>query len=572
MRAAVYARFSTDLQNERSTEDQIDLCRAYAEREGFEVVATYADKARSGASLIGRDQIMQMLADAQAGKFDAIIVEALDRLSRDMEDLAGIHKRMSFLGIQLLAVHEGAANTLMVGLRGLVGQLMREDNVHKIKRGMTGLVKQGLSAGGRAYGYRPDPTQKGKLLIVEEEAEVVRRIYAEYAEGKSPRAICHDLNRDGIRPPRGERWNASALNGNADRVNGILRNPIYAGTLIWNRVRMVKDPATGRRVSRPNPESEWQRASHPDLCIVPPSLWEAVQGRKGETRKAHPSHHRRPKRMLSGLLKCGCCGAGMASYGADKMGRTRVRCSAATESGTCPDPKSFRLDTIEQLVVDTLHKTLAKPERLQQFVDAYVEERQRLARETAARRSGIERRLAYLAREIDRLIDGYAKDLFNDDDVRSRLPGLKAERSQLEAELSAQPPVPDAPSLHPTAVARYRQLIARMAEAVAQDPIMGETLRDLVTRVTVHRDPTSEKGVRVQIEGRLNALLHLSLDQGKVAVGGRLGGKVVAEDRSGQSTQPVGGSKSRLGGKVVAEARSGQSPQPVIPFTLAAAA
>lgn len=158
MRAAIYARFSTDLQNERSTEDQIDLCRAYAEREGFEVVATYADKARSGASLIGRDQIMQMLADAQAGKFDAIIVEALDRLSRDMEDLAGIHKRMSFLGIQLLAVHEGAANTLMVGLRGLVGQLMREDNVHKIRRGMTGLVKQGLSAGGRAYGYRPDPT------------------------------------------------------------------------------------------------------------------------------------------------------------------------------------------------------------------------------------------------------------------------------------------------------------------------------------------------------------------------------------------------------------------------------
>lgn len=252
--------------------------------------------------------------------------------------------------------------------------------------------------------------------------------------------------------------------------------------------------------------------------------------------------------MLSGLLKCGCCGAGMASYGADKYGRTRVRCSAATESGTCPDPKSFRLDTIEQLVVDTLHTTLAKPEHLQQFVDVYVEERQRLAREATAQRSSIERRLARVVGEIDRVIDGYAKGLLNDDDLRSRLPDLKTKRAQLEADLAHQPEVPDAPTLHPTAVTHYRQLIARLSDAVTQDPVLGETLHDLVTRVTVHRDPTSGKGVRVQIEGRLNALLQLTFDRGKVAVGGKLGGKVVAEDRSDQY------------------------PQPPIPFVLAAAA
>lgn len=569
LRAAIYARFSTDLQNEKSTEDQIDLCRTYAEREGYEVVATYADKARSGASLIGRDDVMRMLADANERKFDVIIVEALDRLSRDMEDLAGIHKRMSFLGIRLVAVHEGQANTLMVGLRGLVGQLMREDNVHKIRRGMTGLVKSGLSAGGKAYGYKPDPMQKGKLQIVPEEAEVVLRIYREYAEGKSPRAICYDLNKDGIRPPRSTRWNASALNGNPERLNGILRNPIYGGTLIWNRVHMVKDPDTGRRISRPNPPEEWQRADHPELRIVPQELFDAVQNRKEATKKIKPTHQQRPKRLLSGLLKCGCCGAGMSSYGGDRYGRPRVRCSAASESGTCPDPKSFYLDTVEQLVVDTLHKTLAKPERLEQFIDDYIEERRRLAKEIIGRRTSIERRLSYLNGEIDRLIDGYAKAIFNDDDVRSRLPGLKEERKRLEDELSQQPTVPDAPTLHPTAVAHYKKIISNLSQAVAAgavstDPALGEAIRDLVTKVTVYRDATTEKGVRIQIDGTLNALLSLTIQKDGVRVGGSkqvLGVWVVAEDRSGQAPQHF--------------LRPDLNPRPgqmTIPFTLAAAA
>ena len=85
--------------------------------------------------------------------FNFVIVEALDRLSRDMEDLAGIHKRLSFLGIEIRAVHEGVVNTVLVGLRGLVGQLYREDNAHKIRRGQAGRVGQGLNAGGLTYGY-----------------------------------------------------------------------------------------------------------------------------------------------------------------------------------------------------------------------------------------------------------------------------------------------------------------------------------------------------------------------------------------------------------------------------------
>ncbi len=195
-RGTLYARFSTDLHNERSIDDQISLCRDFARREGLDIVATFEDRARSGASVFGRIGLLELLDQARGQQFDVLIVEALDRLSRAKEDLAGIHKRLSFLGIEIRAVHEGTANTILVGLRGLVGQLYREDNVHKIRRGMSGRVKQGLSGGGLCYGYASVPGSKGERIIVESEAAIVQRIFEKYVEGRTPRKIAHDLNRE----------------------------------------------------------------------------------------------------------------------------------------------------------------------------------------------------------------------------------------------------------------------------------------------------------------------------------------------------------------------------------------
>lgn len=216
-RAAIYARFSTDLQNERSIEDQLSLCRSYADREGLSIVGSYDDRARSGSSLMGRNGLLQLLDDAREKSFDIVIVEALDRLSRDMEDLAGIHKRLSFLGIEIRAVHEGVVNTVLVGLRGLVGQLYREDNAHKVRRGLAGRIKQGLAGGGLTYGYAAIAGRRGERVIIEAEGQIIRRIFQEYVEGRTPREIAHDLNKDGVSPPRGRAWNASTINGNLER-------------------------------------------------------------------------------------------------------------------------------------------------------------------------------------------------------------------------------------------------------------------------------------------------------------------------------------------------------------------
>src|SRR5262249_45673102 len=161
------------------------------------------------------------------------------------------------------------------------------------------------------------------------------------------RQIAGDLNRDNIAPPRGNRWNASTINGNNQRGTGIIRNELYAGRLVWNKVRMVKDPDTGKRVSRPNPPAEWQTVAVPDLAIVPAELFEAAQDRKAKNKGVHMNRQRSPKRLLSGLLRCAACGGGMSTKGSDKTGRVRIRCSTATESGTCPDPQTFYIDDIE---------------------------------------------------------------------------------------------------------------------------------------------------------------------------------------------------------------------------------
>jgi site-specific DNA recombinase len=472
----------------------------------------YEDKACSGASIKGRDGLIQLLERARDGTFNFVVVEALDRLSRDMEDLAGIHKRLSFLGIEIRAVHEGVVNTVLVGLRGLVGQLYREDNAHKIRRGQAGRVGKGLNAGGLTYGYASVPGDPGKRVIVEGEAETVCRIFREYVAGRTPRDIAYDLNRDHVPPPRGRAWNASTINGNRQRGTGLLQNELYAGRLVWNKVRMLKDPDTGKRISRPNPKSEWQETDTPELAIIPPELFEAAQKRKEARSVTHPNQQRRPRHILSGLLRCGTCGAGMSTNGKDKSGRIRIRCSAATESGTCPDPKTFYLDTVEKAVLNGLTAEMRHPDVIAEFVRTYHEERKRLSAEEDATRSRLERQVVELTGDIDRLVDAIAKGHGDPAVLGPRSTALYEEKKRIRAELDAAPPPTEVIALHPAVLARYEEQLTSLQEALARgaragDSECAEAMRDLVDTVTVFRDTAKSGGVEVEIVGRLTALL-----------------------------------------------------------------
>ena len=510
--AAIYARFSTDLQSERSIEDQITLCRKHAAEHNLTVVATYEDRARSGASVFGREGLVQLMDAARDSAFDVVVIEALDRLSRDMEDLAGIHKRLSFLNIEIRAVHDGVANTVLVGLRGLVGQLYREDNAHKIRRGQAGRVGQGLNAGGLTYGYAAVPGEPGKRQVVEDEAEIIRWIFNEYVDGRTPRDIARDLNRDNVPSPRGTKWNASTINGNMQRGTGILQNELYDGRLVWNKVRMVKNPDTGHRVSRPNPKEEWQSVEVPEQAIVNRVLFEQAQARKRNRSLDHPHHHRRPRHMLSGLLRCGVCGSGMSTNGKDKSGRIRIRCSAATESGSCPDPKTFYLETVETAVLSGLRTEMKSPKVLAEYVKTYHKERKRLSAEADANQTRLERRADQLKREIDRLVDHLAKGIGDPYVIGPRSTELYHEREAILAELKKTPLALEVLSLHPTILKRYEEQLENLQKTLAEgirsgDQECAEAIRELVETVTVYRDPSEPGAIEIEIAGRLNAIL-----------------------------------------------------------------
>jgi DNA invertase Pin-like site-specific DNA recombinase len=228
----------------------------------WEVIEVYADAALSGASLM-RPGIQQLIKGALSGRFDIVLAEALDRLSRDQEDIAGVYKRLRFAGVSLTTLSEGEIGDLHIGLKGTMNALFLKDLADKTRRGLRGRVEAGKSGGGNSYGFfdvvkrfaSDGAPQRGDRDINEAQAAIIRRIFSEYANGKSSKAVAKQLNRDGVRGPSGKGWGPSSIHGNRERGTGILNNELYIGRLVWNRLRYLKDPETGKRVSRQNPDS-----------------------------------------------------------------------------------------------------------------------------------------------------------------------------------------------------------------------------------------------------------------------------------------------------------------------------
>src|SRR6185312_15779922 len=216
MRVAIYARYSDDKQSPHSIEDQVRLCREHVGRAGLgEVVEVYSDAAISGASLITRPGAKRLLSDARTGRFDAVLIESLDRISRDQEDIAAIKKRLAFADVALIAVDDGAITELHVGLKGTMAALYLKDVAAKTRRGQIGRAVAGFSPGGLSYGYRVvrrydergEPI-RGMREIDPDQAAVIKRIYRRYLAGDTPRTIAAALNRDRVPGPRGGEWGA----------------------------------------------------------------------------------------------------------------------------------------------------------------------------------------------------------------------------------------------------------------------------------------------------------------------------------------------------------------------------
>ena len=524
-RVALYARYSSDNQSDSSIEDQFRLCREHAGRERWKIAGTYHDAAISGASMILRPGIQTLLQDAKRGLFDVVLGEALDRISRDQADVATLFKHLCFANVPIVTLAEGEISELHVGLKGTMNALFLKDLAMKTHRGLRGRVEKGKAGGGLCYGYRVikkldangEPI-RGDREVVADEAEIVRRIFRAFAAGNSPKAIAVDLNRQGIPGPLGRAWGDTSIRGHVSRGTGILNNELYAGVLVWNRQRFVKDPATGRRVSRKNPESQWIRTEVPHLRIVDDALWQAVRNRQQdiarlfeataigvrEARAKRLHAAKRPVSLLSGLLICGCCGG---RYGL--IIRDRFGCLNHHRRGTCDNNRTIRRERIEQRVLSGLEDKLVSAKSVAEAVRAYTQETNRLNQDRRAQNEADRRALDKIERAVAGILAAIEDGMYQPV-MKARMEELERRKAEI-AERMAQAPA-DVPDVHPNVANIYLARVATFTEAL-DDPDGGaeaaEAIRSLIGDVVLKPGPKRGQ-VDAELRGELMGILDLA--------------------------------------------------------------
>ena len=587
MKAAIYARYSSDLQRPASIEDQARRCREYAEARGWQVAEEhiYTDHAISGAITRARPGYQRMLAGAKERAFDVVLADEQSRFSRDQAECLNLEKRLRFWGVGMVTVAGGLdtianpkAAKALVMVNGIAAAFERDMNAERQRRSLAGQVLRGMHAGGACYGYRGkrlfdgregDPEGTGKslgvqLVIHPGEAEIIRRIFQLYADGKSPRQIVAMLNQEGV-PPPGARWrnrtsavartwSYTAIAGSRKRGLGILNQEKYIGRVVWNRSTWPIDPDTEKQVSRALPREEWVVKEVPELRIVPQDLWDQVKrlqaARSQESGAGERPMHYRNKHLLSGLLRCGICGsrligAGLRGYGcATRRNRGRHLCSF---QGT---PSR---DALEVAVLEAVREYLFCPEAIAEAVAA--------ARETVKRHAPPAKGQRGKQPQKDRLaeVEGEIKNVMaairaggNDGAaalLRSELDRLTGEHSRL-AEQQADPDHGGIEKALERALAAIPAVVEKHLScgdlAELTDPCRVERARvllaELVTDITVL--PAEAKGCYTcTVTGDVSGVLRLAGDK-KMSGDGSPGGirtlDLLAENQASLATRRRG--------------------------------
>ncbi len=524
-RVAIYARYSSDLQTDNSIEDQIRITDEYATNQGWDIFNHYTDHAISGASLM-RPGIQMLLEHVQDRKFDIILCEAMDRLSRDQEDIAGVYKRAQFAGVKIVTLAEGEINEMHIGLKGTMNALFLKDLAKKTHRGLRGRIEAGKSAGGKSYGY--DVVKKfdtdgepirGDRVINKAEAKIVNRIFKEYLKGTSPQSIARQLNKEGIAAPAAKGWGPSTIYGNRARGTGIINNELYIGRLIWDRMTFVKDPVSGKRQSRLNPRENWIIKEQPEMRIVDQDLWDAVKKKQGKyIKKDRPLEQlRRPKNLFSFLIKCGVCGGGCSM-----ISQTHYGCSTSRNKGTCDNRRSIRKETLEQSVLSAMQDNLMHEDLTREFVQEYTKHMNELHSSHNAAIHSYRRELESNKRKLDKMVDAIA-DGADLAPIKEKLIALDARQNEIKAILSSAEEEPVL--FHPSISTRYHEEIKRLLELFNMPEHRTEAadlLRSLIDKIVISPKEDSATGMTVDLIGDLAGILQIATQNDKPLIAGGL--------------------------------------------------
>ena len=528
-RAVIYARYSSDLQSAASIDDQVRLCRERAQNDGFTVGEIFTDYAISGGNLSNRPGMLSLLEAARRDGFDVLIAEALDRISRDQEDIAAIYKRLSHADVRIVTLSEGEINELHVGLKGTMNALFLKDLAIKTRRGQRGRVEAGKIPGGNSYGYRivrrildDGAVSTGEREIEPDEAAIVRRIFTEYAQGQPPRLIAGRLNAEGVPAPRGGQWNASTINGSRQRRNGILNNELYLGRITYNRQRFVKDPETGKRISRLNPEHEWVVNDVPHLRIIDEDSWNAVHAIKARYSSQRGSKRQVTKRLLTGLVKCGACSGAMTI-----VNRERYYCSAKRERGTCTSSVGIKAALLEERVLTGLKDILLGNEDLiVAFAEEFKAEVARLRKQRGTINRQVQKDLNKVNTAIKRCLTFITEGDGDPGLVRDELRSLEARKRDLER-ASSTSLEERAIELHPNIADLYRKKVTQLQSLLTDETTHAQAMdviRSIIKRIEVHagEEPDQPQVILVGALAHILAFTHQNKTAASQGDGGRV--------------------------------------------------
>ncbi|MFO6447831.1 recombinase family protein [Erythrobacter sp. NE805] len=515
MRTLIYARYSSQLQNPRSIEDQLAACRARAETEGWEIIGEFHDRAISGAAGIDESQrpgLAALLERVERGGIDQVLTESTDRIARHQGDAFAVRELIEHAGARLFTLMDGVVDDITGTIKSLFDARTRKDLAQRVRRGHRGVIAQGRSPSGVAYGYRRvakldergEPI-RGLREIDPATAEVVQRIFRDYADGRSARQIAGDLNAGGIPAPRGGIWRASTIAGHRRDGLAILTNPIYIGKLLYGRTETVTDPRTRKRGTR-RASGEIATGEAPHLRIIDDALWQMVQDEL-EARSTGPAHRqRRPRHLLSKLGQCGVCGGSWIITRDSYFG-----CGSVVDGNACSNRRLISKDEYEQRVLAELRDQMLAPDVVEAYLEEYREEHTRRAREAVRERAQLERRAADADRKVANLIAALADGGSEFPEIRTALASAKAEAAAARQQLASLDALP-AIALHPGLAQQYRKAIEQLHEELADEETRKEAaprLRKLIARIVV-TPSEGKRGVELEVIRHIDEVLALA--------------------------------------------------------------
>ena len=319
-RCVIYVRVSSDRQDPASIRRQTEKARQYAADHGYIVIHVYVDYAKSGAYESNRPDFQQLMLDAKAKRFDAVIVEDGDRLARKLFITVKTYHLLDQLDVELHSVSFGRWSAVHAALIGVMADEQRKRMLFLLKSGIIKIVKLDLWPGKAPFGYyKKRGDRAGEMRKNKRDAETVRKIFEQFRQGMNRSRLKDYLIANKYRYRKGKPWTYSA-------VNRILRNPIYMGLAIFGRTKTKTtenlDLMVILREVETQPQGDWIAFNREDWIIVDSSEWRHAQ----ELLPASKHRYHSPKFLLSQLCHCGHCGGPL--YGGTPIHRPTIACTA----------------------------------------------------------------------------------------------------------------------------------------------------------------------------------------------------------------------------------------------------